>query len=82
MEHVLNFGSRSDIQQQPGSAATSSSIDDSDQHTDAPAGRDLQQRHLPEGAKSRLGKGVDKRNHVFPGWHAAGGRELYWDLAL
>ncbi len=57
VEHVLNFGSRSDIQQQPGSTATSSSIDDSDQHTDAPAGRDLQQRHLPEGAKSRLGKG-------------------------
>ena len=55
--HVLNFGSRSDIQPQPGSPATSSSIDDSDQYTDAPAGRDLQQRHLPEGAKSRLGKG-------------------------
>ncbi|MCG9131689.1 sigma-70 family RNA polymerase sigma factor [Candidatus Poribacteria bacterium] len=57
VRHVLDFGSKSDIQQQPGSAATSSSIDDSDQHTDDPAGRDLQQPHLPEGAKSRLGKG-------------------------
>ncbi len=55
--HVLNFGSRSDIQQQPGSTATSSSIDDSDQHANDPAGKDLQLRHLPEGAKSRLGKG-------------------------
>ena len=58
--HVLDFGSKSDIQQQPGSAATSSSIDDSDQHTDDPAGRDLQQQHLPAVAKSRLGKGVIK----------------------
>ena len=56
--HVLNFGSKSDIQPQPGSIATSSSIDDSDQHANDPAGRDLQQRHLPEGAKSRLGKGI------------------------
>ncbi len=55
--HVLNLESKSDIQPQPGSTATPSSIDDSDQHANDPARQDLQQQHLPEGAKSRLGKG-------------------------
>ncbi|MXV74301.1 sigma-70 family RNA polymerase sigma factor [Candidatus Poribacteria bacterium] len=55
--HVLNLESKSDIQAQPGSTATPSRIDDSDQHAKDSARQHLQQLHLPEGAKSRLGKG-------------------------
>ncbi|MDE0681276.1 MAG: sigma-70 family RNA polymerase sigma factor [Candidatus Poribacteria bacterium] len=56
--HVLNLESKSDIQPQPGSTATPSRVDDSDQHAKDSARQHLQQLHLPEGAKSRLGKGA------------------------